>query len=79
MRREGLFYADHSPKKLTSEKYGDKLVYAMLKKEWDIQKEIAYYNALPVKFNGFIDLPEMSDGVICLVCTDKKPGDSEKN
>ena len=78
MRREGLFLEDHSPKKLSAEKYGDKLVYAMLKDEWDIQKEIAYYNALPAKFDGFIDLPELSDGVIHLVCTAKNPGDAEK-
>ena len=78
MRREGLFYEDHSPKKMSAEKYGDKLLYAILKDEWETQKEIAYYNSLLVKFDGFIDLPELSDGVIYLVCTDKKPGDSEK-
>ena len=35
MRREGLFLEDHSPKKLSDEKYGDKLLYAILKHEWE--------------------------------------------
>ena len=56
----------------------DALVYAILKDEWEAGKEIAYYKTLPVVFNGFIELPELSDGVIHLVCTAKKPGDSEK-
>ena len=78
MRREGLFLEDHSPKKLSAEKYGDKFMYAILKDEWETHKDIAYYNALPVIFNGFTDLPELSDGVIHLVCTAKNPGDAEK-
>jgi len=44
-----------------------------------IQDEIAYYNALPVVFDGFVDLPELSDGVITLVCSAKKPADPAKN
>jgi RimJ/RimL family protein N-acetyltransferase len=78
MRREGLFFEDHPPKKTSAEKYGDRLSYAILKDEWETHKEIAYYNALPVDFNGFTDLPDLSDGVIRLVCTEKKPGDAEK-
>ena len=77
MRREGLFLEDHSPKKLSAEKYGDKLLYAILKDEWETHKEIAYYNALPVKFDGFVDLPELSDGVIYLVYITKYPGEPE--
>jgi RimJ/RimL family protein N-acetyltransferase len=71
MRREGLFLEDHSPKKLSDEKYGDKLEYAILKDEWETHKEMAYYNALPCVFDDFIDVPELSDGVIYLVCTGK--------
>jgi len=47
--------------------------YAILAEEWETCKEIAYYNALPVEFHGFIEVPELTDGVIRLVCTAKKP------
>ena len=43
-----------------------------------IQGEIDYYNSLPCEFKGFIDVPELSDGVIFLVCTAKNPTDTEK-
>ena len=46
--------------------------------DMDMQEEIAYYNALPVVFDGFIDLPELSDGVISLICTAKNPAAPEK-
>jgi len=45
----------------------------------NMQEEIAYYNALPVVFDGFVDLPELSDGTIFLVCTAKNPAIPEKN
>jgi len=57
----------------------DALLYAILKDEWETQKEIAHYNALPCTFNDFVDLPLLSDGVIHLVCTGKAPGDPEKH
>lgn len=78
MRREGLFIEGRSAHKLSDKKYGDELSYAMLKEEWEIQKEIAYYNALPCVFNDFIDVPDLSDGVIYLVCTAKKPAIPDK-
>ncbi|MCL2776232.1 MAG: GNAT family N-acetyltransferase [Oscillospiraceae bacterium] len=78
MRREGLFIEALPAHKLSDRQYSDQLRYAILKDEWETQKEIAYYNALPVKFDGFINLPELSDGVIYLVCTDKKPEILEK-
>lgn len=37
--------------------------------EQEIQKEIEYYNSLPVKFENFIDIPELSDGVVFISCT----------
>ena len=46
--------------------------------EEEVQKEIEYYNALPFVFDGFIDVPELNDGVIHLVCTDKKPANPAK-
>jgi RimJ/RimL family protein N-acetyltransferase len=78
MRREGLYIEGRPAHKLSDKKYSDELSYAILKDEWEAQKDIAYYTALPVQFNGFIDLPELSDGVIHLVCTAKKPGDAVK-
>lgn len=47
--------------------------------EREIQQEIAYYNALPVTFEDFVDMPEQSDGEIYIVCSDKKPGNPEIN
>ncbi len=78
MRREGLFWEARMANKLSGKKYGDELTYAILKEEWDIQKEIAYYNALPLNFDGFDDLPELNGGEIYLVCTAKKPAIPEK-
>lgn len=40
--------------------------------QWKILQEIAYYKSLPVVFDGFIDLPNLTDGEIELVCIDKK-------
>ena len=78
MRREGLFLEGRSAHKLSDKRYGDELLYAILKDEWEAQKKIAYYKTLPVVFDGFIELPELSDGIIYLVCTAKKPAIPEK-
>ncbi len=78
MRREGLFLKSRPANKLSDQEYGDELAYAILKEEWDAQKEIAYYNALPVTFDGFPDLMELSGDGIYLVCTAKKPAIPEK-
>jgi len=78
MRREGLFIEGRPANKWSDKQYSDELRYAILKDEWETQKEIAFYNALPVLFDGFIDLPELSDGEIHLVCTAKKPADLVK-
>jgi ribosomal-protein-alanine N-acetyltransferase len=59
-------------------KMKDRLEYALNKDEWEIQKEKAYYKALPVIFDDFIDLPELSDGIIHLVCTSKRQAIPEK-
>ena len=56
----------------------DRLDYAINKNEWEAKKDIAYYKTLPIIFDGFIDLPELSDGVIHLVCTSKRPAIPEK-
>lgn len=78
MRREGLFWDARPPHKLSNKKYSDELSYAMLKDEWDVQKEIAYYKSLPIIFDDFIDVPILDDGVIRLVCTEKKSAIPEK-
>jgi len=44
----------------------------------EVKKEIAYYNSLPYEFDGFIDIPTLSDGEIYLVCVNKRPEDKEK-
>ena len=56
----------------------DELSDAILKDELETQQGIEYYNALPVVFDDFIEVPELSDGVIHLVCTAKVPGNPEK-
>ena len=78
MRREGLSLESRPAHKLSDKKYGDELLYAILKDEWETQKEIAYYKTLPVVFDNFIELPELSDGVIHLVCTAKNQAIPEK-
>jgi RimJ/RimL family protein N-acetyltransferase len=78
MRREGLFIEGRPSHKQSDRKYSDELSYAILKDEWETSKEIAYYKTLPIIFNDFIELPELSDGVIHLVCTAKKPANPEK-
>jgi len=85
IRREGLF-SDVRPankQSATGREFSDELTYAILKSEWETQKEIAYYNTLPFEFNGFIDVSkltsELTNGEIFLICTKKVPGDPEKN
>ncbi len=78
MRREGLFIEGRPANKLSDQKYGDELVYAILKEEWDTRKEIAYYNALPFEFEAFLNLGELSQDGIYLVCTAKSPAIPEK-
>ena len=49
-----------------------------MRDEWEVQREIAYYNALPVVFDGFLDLPKLADGEVELACTAKNPAIPEK-
>ena len=56
----------------------DRWEYAINKDEWEIHKEIAYYKTLPILFDGFINLPTLSDGVIHIVCTSKRHAIPEK-
>ncbi len=79
MRKEGVFLDARPAHKKSPCRYSDEIVCAMLKDEWDIQREIAQYNALPVAFEGFNDVPELYDGVIRLVCVEKVPANPGKN
>ena len=78
MRREGLFIEARPANKNSTAKYSDELAYAATKNEWDTYKEIEYYKSLPCDFKRFIDLPELSDDTIHLVCTAKNPAIPEK-
>jgi len=79
MRKEGLFFDARPPHKLSARPFGDELAYAILKEEWEVQKEIAHYNALPCHFNGFIvNVPTLTNNDIYLVCTQKQLGNPEK-
>jgi Acetyltransferases, including N-acetylases of ribosomal proteins len=78
MRREGLFIEGRAANKLTDKKYSDSLIYAILRDEWETRREINYYNTLPCRFEGFDDIPPLSDGGLELVCTDKKPAEPER-
>jgi len=79
MRREGHRFDTRYPNKKTDRDFSDEFIYAMLKSEWEVAREIDYYNALPFEFNGFIDIPTLSNGDIYLVCTEKSPAQPEKN
>ena len=74
MRHEG--FAHHKYK--NRDGFQDCDLYGIVRDEWEIHKEIAYYNALPVVSDRFIDLPALSDGEIQLVCTAKKEAIAEK-
>ena len=74
MRKEGLFIEGRECRG----GYRDELSYAITKSEWEPNKEIAYYNAMPCEFNGFIDVPKITNGIIELVCIEKKPAIPEK-
>jgi len=46
--------------------------------ESEILKEIEYYNSLPCIFNDFIDIPNLSDDTLHLVCTGKNEANPQK-
>lgn len=78
MRREGLFLEARPANKIANTKYSDELSYAILKDEWEAQKEIAYYNSLPCVFTGFTDIEPISDGDIEIVCVEQFDAIPEK-
>jgi len=78
MRREGYFLEARPANKFSDKKYRDEYLYAILRDEWEILQEISYYNSLPVIFDGFIDVPDLTDGEIELFCIGKKPAIPER-
>ena len=51
----------------------------LMLREWEVPKEIKYYNSLPFEFDDFVDIPNLSNGDIRLICIEKRPGKPEKN
>ena len=78
MRREGLFLEARPANKNSDKQYGDEYRYAILRDEYESLRGIAYQKTLPVTFDGFIELPELTDGVVRLVCAEKKPADEAR-
>ncbi len=79
MRREACFLEARQANKRSNEAYGDELRYALLHSEWEAQREMAYYNALPCVFDDFLPLPLLEDGPLRLVCTNKVPADPSRS
>jgi len=78
MTREGLFREYRRTRPGSDKLYRDELTYAILKEDWEAQREVDHYNAQPCIFEGFITVPALSDGEIFLICTEKAPANPEK-
>jgi len=80
MRLEATFQDVRKSKPTQSHfrEYHDENHYGILREEWEIQKEIAYYNALPCHFTGFTEIPQLADGEIHLICIKKNEAVPEK-
>ena len=74
MRREGVA-REVRPAKTIGGRRGDECTYAILKREWEIQRMQAQVLAMPWHFDGFMDVPELTDGEIRLICAKKRPQD----
>ncbi len=77
MRREGVA-AEARPLLPGDERRADEWQYALLKSEWADWTDFRRIAALPVRFDGFMDVPELSDGEIGLICLKKDPAEPEK-
>ncbi len=58
--------------------YHDGELYGLVREDWDIRREMDFYNALPVDFRDFIEPGELSDGEISLALSKKSPAIPEK-
>lgn len=77
MRYEGCF-SQARPLRAGDARPGDEAYYAILQSEWADFKDYERLAALPVTFDGFMDIPELTDGEIRLVCLQKHPASAEK-
>lgn len=78
MRREGLLIEGRRSNRTLGHVRRDELAYAILADEWYTQQEMRYFSSLPVIFNGFVDLPPLTDGTLELVCVSREPADPER-
>lgn len=58
--------------------YHDGELYGLVREDWDIRREMDFYNALPVSFEDFVEPGELTDGEISLVLSRKSPAIPEK-
>ena len=73
MRQEGLLFDSRPANKnpIYQRPFSDEFIYAILKSEWEVAQEIAYYNSLAYEFNDFVGVPALTNGQIYLMCTNK--------
>lgn len=64
--------------KIDGQYHDEVLMNLYLKDEHEVLGEIQYYNGLPCEFNGFIQVPELTNGEIYLVCLEKTPANPER-
>lgn len=57
---------------------GDEMTYAITREQYDGWMEAAEIAKLPCEFNDFMELPDLTDGEIRLVCYRKDPADPVK-
>ncbi len=81
MKKSGMFLEGVKRKAQYREKNGlcDVAYYAILREDWEVANEIAYYNALPVTFERFVSIPKLAGYGIELICLKKSPAIPEKN
>ncbi len=79
MQKAGMVHEGHARQKYRGrEGFEDSELYAIVREDWETQQDIARMMALPFVFDEFTELPELTDGVITLVCTAKVPADPVK-
>lgn len=57
---------------------GDEMIYALTNEQYDGWQDAAKMEKLPCEFNGFMDLPDLTDGELRLICFRKDPADPVK-
>lgn len=73
MQKAGMTFEGHARQKYRNrDGFQDCDMYGITRADWEIKKEIAYYNSLPSTFDAFIDVPQLANGKTYLVCVAKK-------